>query len=210
MECKFGLFELFLWNFHENSVRSLEVSSSCTSFLAHHIWFILWEEERICATYCLNPYKAPALTRVTEQSETSRERERAKVQFSRIAVQNLFSNFTPSRAILIDSTKAFFFCLLSVSLLSSSLSLTRKQIQIHAQLKGKIKVRAEKNLNKIFFSLFFLEWPRARDEKSRGWNFFHFITISSSQLWFSNCQLPSVVHREQSHFPSHRSEPKVG
>lgn len=37
----------------------------------------------------------------------------------------------------------------------------------------KLKVRAEKNSKKIFL-LYFLEWPRARDEKSRGWNFFPF------------------------------------
>lgn len=60
-----------------------------------------------------------------------------------------------------------------IFLLSISFS---RSLEIHAQLKGKekIKVRAEKNLNKNIFSLFFLEWPRARDEKSRGWNFFSF------------------------------------
>lgn len=114
-------------------------------------------------------------------------RTREKVQFSPFAF--LFNPPIYALTCYMIPLKAILFVSLS--------------LEIRAQLKGKIKVEAEKNSKtQSFFSLFFLEWPRARDEKSRGWNFFHFITSTekkSSQLWFSNCQLLRAVRREQSH-----------
>lgn len=100
----------------------------------------------------------------------SKAREgREKVQFSRILTSTIFTSsaqtiyaltmcyMTPTKPILFVCV--FFF---------RSFALVEKST---LSLKGKIKVGAEKNLKKY---IFFLEWPRARDEKSRL-EFFHFI-----------------------------------
>jgi hypothetical protein len=101
--------------------------------------------------------------------DANRQRQasfRAKKQIKResailsTCVLNLFTTIRPH--VLYDSVKSILF-----------VSVFSLEGNIYAQLKGKFLLRAEMKSKK---KIFFLEWPRARDEKKSRLEFFHFIT----------------------------------
>lgn len=171
--------------------------------------------ERFCAIWCIsvNPHKPTRIThirqRVLDADEKNVYGERkcsarslehiasfessphlyALTCYMRLRSGNLFPSFSVSIVV-------------AASLFHPRSKTKSKSMLSRRKEEKKIKVRAEKNLNgkKCFFIIFSGVASRAWWEKSRLEFFFiHFITISS-QLWFSNCQLLSVAHGEQSHF----------